>query len=184
MEHDDGLTLKELCEEADVSERTIRYYMTQGLVPPAPRSGPGVRYPRGHLARLKLIRRWQEEYLPLEQIRKLLSDLSESDVVRLASTPHAEGSARPKPGPKSSVADYVQQVLGRTAKPSPREEPPESPSLAPIQELAPEPARSQWERWVLDEDIELHIRRPLSHLKNRRVEALLAEARRILKPRA
>ncbi len=200
MDTDEGLTLKELCEEASVSERTIRYYMTQGLVPPAPRSGPGVRYSRRYLARLKLIRRWQDEYFPLEHIRKLLADLSDGEIERLANAP-GDSPRREPTTPPSSAADYVRSVLGRTPKP---EAPaalfsavePQRPetvvprksetSRAETPEPKPEPelVRSQWERWVLDEDIELHIRRPLSHPKNRRVEALLAEARRILKPRS
>jgi DNA-binding transcriptional MerR regulator len=47
--------------------------------------------------------------------------------------------------------------------------------------VRPEPLeRSQWERLVLSPDIELHIRRPLSRIQNRRVERLVAMARRIL----
>ena len=42
-------------------------------------------------------------------------------------------------------------------------------------------ARSQWKRYVVDEDVEIHVKRPLSHLKNRRVDALIQEARRLLK---
>ena len=40
--------------------------------------------------------------------------------------------------------------------------------------------RSQWDRISLAPDVELHIRRPLSRLQNRRVERLLAVARDIL----
>lgn len=165
-EADDGLTLKALCEESGVSERTVRYYQQQGLLPPAPRSGPGVRYPASQLWRLRLIRRWQDEYLPLEQIRKLLSDLGDAELEKIA---HA--GAPPTSAPRGRVADYVSKVLG---KPAPA---PERQAAPP---RAPEPARSQWERWVLDADVELHVRRPLSHVMNRRVEALLAEAKRIL----
>ena len=45
---------------------------------------------------------------------------------------------------------------------------------------APCPDRSQWDRISLAPDVELHIRRPLSRLQNRRVERLLAVARDIL----
>jgi DNA-binding transcriptional MerR regulator len=40
--------------------------------------------------------------------------------------------------------------------------------------------RSQWERYLLAPDIELHVRRPLSRDQNRRVERLLALAHNIL----
>ena len=40
--------------------------------------------------------------------------------------------------------------------------------------------RSQWDRIELAPDIELHVRRPLSRLLNRRVDRLIARAREIL----
>ena len=40
--------------------------------------------------------------------------------------------------------------------------------------------RSQWERIVLAPDIELHVRRPLSRIQNKRVDRLLTIAREIL----
>lgn len=43
------------------------------------------------------------------------------------------------------------------------------------------PERSQWERLELSPDIELHIRRPLSRLEQRRVERLITIARQVLK---
>ena len=43
----------------------------------------------------------------------------------------------------------------------------------------PTSERSQWERIALTDDVELHIRRPLSRDANRRVERLLEQARRI-----
>ena len=40
--------------------------------------------------------------------------------------------------------------------------------------------RSQWDRVRLTPDIELHIRRPLSRLQNKRVDRLIAIARELL----
>jgi len=42
-------------------------------------------------------------------------------------------------------------------------------------------SRSQWDRIGLTPDIELHVRRPLSRLDNRRVERLITIARQLLK---
>lgn len=53
--------------------------------------------------------------------------------------------------------------------------------LEPVQAPRPSVAeRSQWERYLLAPDIELHVRRPLSRDQNRRVERLLALAHTIL----
>ena len=43
------------------------------------------------------------------------------------------------------------------------------------------PERSQWERHALGPNIELHVRRPLSRLEQRRVERLITIARQVLK---
>jgi len=144
------LDLSELADQAGVTTRTIRFYIQQGLVPSPGQGGPGPKYGRGHVARLRLIRRLQREHLPLAEVRKRLEGLDEAGVeAALAAAPAA------------SAVDYVRQVLG--GGPTPDEG----------------PARSQWERVALAEDIELHVRRPLSREQNRRLERLLAEARRI-----
>ena len=44
-----------------------------------------------------------------------------------------------------------------------------------------EDERSQWERLSLGPNIELHVRRPLSRLEQRRVERLITIARQVLK---
>ena len=41
--------------------------------------------------------------------------------------------------------------------------------------------RSQWERLVLDQDLEIHIRRPLSRERARIVDKLLALAKQMIK---
>src|ERR687893_789744 len=74
------LTLGELTAAADVSVRTIRYYIAEGLLPPPEGSGPGSAYTAGHLDRLLLIQRLKEAYLPLKEIRRRLSGLSDDEV--------------------------------------------------------------------------------------------------------
>lgn len=59
------------------------------------------------------------------------------------------------------------------------------PVTGPPPTAPPPPAtsagRSQWDRIGLTPDIELHVRRPLSRLDNRRVERLITIARQLLK---
>jgi DNA-binding transcriptional MerR regulator len=74
------LTLGELTAAADVSVRTVRYYIAEGLLPPPEGSGPGSSYSQGHLDRLRLIQRFKEAYLPLKEIRRRLSGLSDEEV--------------------------------------------------------------------------------------------------------
>lgn len=65
-------SIGELAEEVGVSTRTIRYYVSEGLLPPPIGSGPGSRYTDAHRAQLETINRLKEQYLPLKEIRKRL----------------------------------------------------------------------------------------------------------------
>src|SRR5215216_1290060 len=88
------LTLSELTAAADVSIRTVRYYIAEGLLPPPEGSGPGSSYTRGHLDRLRVIQRLKEAYLPLKEIRRRLSGLADDEVRSLL----AAGGSRTAPG--------------------------------------------------------------------------------------
>ncbi|HEY6057571.1 MAG TPA: MerR family transcriptional regulator [Candidatus Limnocylindrales bacterium] len=216
------LSLADLCDTADVTPRTVRYYVAQGLLPSPSGSGPAARYSQNHLARLRLIKRLQREHLPLAEIRGRLSALSDDQVRGLASL--AGGEPTPSEGEAAgSALDYIRGILGGVpdparpapawfalpvqaplpvASPAPRpvgsvrrededidvaSEAPPSPSPAsrpPAERVPssppPSPDRSQWDRVALTPDIELHVRRPLGRLQNRRVERLVAIARELL----
>ncbi len=78
------LTLKELVKAAEVSERTIRYYIQEGVLPPPQGAGPGSRYGLEHLTRLSLVRRLKAALLPLSQIKQLLSELTSDQLEQIA----------------------------------------------------------------------------------------------------
>ncbi|MEI6042956.1 MAG: MerR family transcriptional regulator [Chloroflexota bacterium] len=77
-------SLKELCRASGVTERTVRYYITEGLLPPPNGTGPFSRYGYEHWLRLKFILRLKEEYLPLNEIKSLLVDKSVAELETLA----------------------------------------------------------------------------------------------------
>jgi DNA-binding transcriptional MerR regulator len=60
-----------------------------------------------------------------------------------------------------------------------RSAPPTAPTTPPATE-ATTPSRSQWDRIALTDDIELHVRRPLSRLDSKRVDRLITIARQVL----
>jgi DNA-binding transcriptional MerR regulator len=169
MDRNPTYDLQELCTEAGVTPRTVRYYIQQGLLPAPESQGPSTRYGQGHLDRLRLIRDLQAEHQPLAVIRQRLESLGDDDVRRLVKSLSSQ-----KPAPSSAV-DYVRSVLG------------ESPPRYAMRQAAPAtsmpqpstPGRAQWERLALAPDVELHVRRPLTREINRRVEKLLALARQI-----
>ncbi|MHB9030288.1 MAG: MerR family transcriptional regulator [Candidatus Latescibacterota bacterium] len=68
-------TLDELCALADVSRRTARFYIQQGLLDrPEGTPGRGAFYSRRHLEQLLTIRRWQDAGLSLDRIREILHE--------------------------------------------------------------------------------------------------------------
>jgi DNA-binding transcriptional MerR regulator len=187
-------SLTDLARLADVTPRTIRYYISQGLLAAPTGSGQAARYGEGHLARLRLIRRLQREHLPLAEIRTRLGGLSDGDVRRLAAD---ETDASPPPA--DSATDYIRRVLAGAPPP------PAAPARAPAMlmrasghvaseaamALAPsapppppvadaEPDRSTWERVALTPDVELHLRRPLDRQTNKRVDRLIRIAHELL----
>jgi DNA-binding transcriptional MerR regulator len=71
-------TLRQLNERSGLSVRTIRYYIKEGLLGAPLTAGSKACYPAGHLPRLRLIRRLQEEqHMPLADIAEQLSELHE-----------------------------------------------------------------------------------------------------------
>lgn len=76
-------TLADLERESGASGRTIRYYISLGLLQPAYGRGKMATYDSDHLLRLQLIQRLKEDHLPLNDIREKLSQLSSEDVARV-----------------------------------------------------------------------------------------------------
>ena len=184
------LTLSELTDAADVTPRTVRYYIQQGLLPAPSGVGPGAHYGPGHVSRLRLIRRLQREHLPLAEIRARLAPLSDAEVEGLLRTPQPRQMAE-------SAVDYVRSLLGGDEGPTSGERPAPRAASAPpplprqegaklmFADASSAPGvprridRSQWERIELAPDIELHVRRPLSRHQNRQVERLVSLARQL-----
>jgi DNA-binding transcriptional MerR regulator len=224
---DDPYSLSDLARLADVTPRTIRYYVAQGLLPAPEAAGPSTRYGEGHLARLRLIKRLQRDHLPLAGIRVRLERMGDEEVqayldvtASVAPDPSQDGgdtltyvrslmaksgvSPRSRDRAAESVARYGaapalrQTVPGLAAlhalKP-PTEAPPgghfrdpsaeqaagpaAEPAAAPIPSRSAAGDRSTWERLALSADVELHVRRPLDRLANKRVDQLIRIAREL-----
>jgi DNA-binding transcriptional MerR regulator len=170
--------LKELCEAADVTPRTVHFYIQVGLLPGAGVTGPGAKYGAEHLSRIRLIKLLQREHLPLAEIRQHIEPLDQAQVERLLK----EHESKRKPPPSSAV-DYIRGVLeGRsTTEPQPTSQQMGSPAQTQARHFQPGTERSQWERISLCPDVEVHVRRPLSRDQNRRLEKLISFARELFK---
>ena len=168
-------SLIELAKLADVTPRTIRYYIEQGLLAAPEPEVPKTRYSDEHLARLLAIKRLQAAHLPLAEIRQQLRSVPAEQLTIASSGP------APSPG---AAIDYIRGVLSPPAASAPVARsvtvfapPPPPPQTGP--EPEPQTTRSQWERISLDPDVELHVRRPLTRQNTKRVERLITIARQL-----
>ncbi|GDX81690.1 hypothetical protein LBMAG42_35010 [Deltaproteobacteria bacterium] len=172
------MTLVELADAADVTARTVRYYIQQGLLPPPVGGGATASYTDAHLRQLKAIKAFQLQHLPLSEIRS-----------RLGQEPPAEpGPAAAAP---SSALDYLDRVLGHkpsggmplAASIAPNAGSPllvRSPPAPPYGASPPTSGgRSTWDRHQLVADVELHVRRPLPRDVQRKLDKLLDYARQL-----
>ena len=76
-------TMADLEAETGLSARTIRYYITEGLLPAARGRGVGATYSPSHLLRLKAIGLLKKDNTPLEQIRQRLQDMRDAELAAM-----------------------------------------------------------------------------------------------------
>lgn len=80
METENEFSLNELCAMTDLTPRTVRFYIQEGLVSRPIGEKKGAKYTTGHLDQLLSIKKWQAAGLSLERIRELLVKPDEMDV--------------------------------------------------------------------------------------------------------
>ena len=191
-----ALTLDELCAEAGVTVRTVRYYISEGLLPPPDGHGTAARYSAEHRDRLAVIGRLKEQYLPLREIRRALDAMSPeqvADTARLVTTDIAQAvseqpiqaarsvqsppnvtarmMAPPPAAPSSqSARNYISEAL--TGTPRRRAGAPQHPP--PAREVA-------WRRVAISDEAELLVTESAWQRREEQLESLISWARKILK---
>ena len=63
-----GISLNELAKKSGVPERTIRYYISRGLIPGPVRGGRGAEYTQDHIAGIQKVRLLQNGGMTLAEI--------------------------------------------------------------------------------------------------------------------
>ncbi len=166
-------TLDELSKLANVTPRTVRYYIVEGLLPPPITTGRNATYSQDHLDRLTAITALKDMFLPLREIRHRLDTLTPEqmrDPTFLASISQAakmerandrgrwrHGPGRHGPDDPDSAAEYLDR-LERRGQGDPRREWRERSFEVPSRSAPPEPGSRSWERIPLGDDAELLIR--------------------------
>jgi DNA-binding transcriptional MerR regulator len=73
-------SIADLERETGVNSRNIRYYISEGLLPPAYGRGPTATYDLGHLLRLRMIAKLRDDGIALRDIRERLSELDDEQI--------------------------------------------------------------------------------------------------------
>ena len=143
-------TLDELTAATGLTVRTVRYYVSEGLLPPPHGAGPGTRYTREHLERLILIGALKDAYLPLREIRRRLATMTGAEISEAVERLHARSpepadrddgdvvapdmpmASLPSQGTAADAAAYIEAVLRND---------PESRLGTPVGSVTPRAAR-------------------------------------------
>jgi DNA-binding transcriptional MerR regulator len=180
-------------------ERTIRYYLSEGLISPAEeKQGTASVFGYLHLLQLLAVKKLQAEHLPIRKIREVVDGRSERELERLVGI---EGGAESK----NEALSYLEKLLVNPPRTPPQ--PPLSMSKAtatqapqygyadalPGRTTGPLPSKDYngtWERLEIEPGLELHIRgdyRPPQEAKGLRrltqavIQAVESYARRFRK---
>jgi DNA-binding transcriptional MerR regulator len=144
-------------------ERTLRYYLAEGLISPATeKQGTASVFDYTHLLQLLVVKKLQSEHLPIRKIKELVRGRNERELERLLGLDQ-------KPGAKNDARSYLQNLLTRSSSPfspSPKSRNAASPaagkpSPAPASSTAKQDAPSAqatWSRLEIEPGLELHVR--------------------------
>jgi DNA-binding transcriptional MerR regulator len=83
-------SMAELEEATGLPQRTIRFYVAEGLIPPAHGRGPSSTYDQSHYLRLMAIQRRRGQNMPLQAIKEELGDRTDEEIaaeLRFATEP-------------------------------------------------------------------------------------------------
>jgi DNA-binding transcriptional MerR regulator len=147
-------------------ERTVRYYLSEGLIPQAnEKKGTSTLFGYIHLLALLAIKKLQAENLPIKKIREIIENKNERELEKLLG---GNGPA----GDKNEAQAYLETLL--LSKPSQTYPMPAAPppaaqqmqlfsstrSAAPaVQSPAPQHAApsASWSRFEIAPGVELHV---------------------------
>jgi DNA-binding transcriptional MerR regulator len=181
------LTIEELAESVGIRVRTVRFYITEGLIPGPGSRGKGATYGEEHVAKLALVRRLADRRVPLSDIREQVSRLSLAEVRDLLEEQNLREAQLNQAEQSSSPKEYVSELMRpNRSRPGPTDdmlirpmsERRQASSLrngATLRESSPPPERERWYRWELVPGVELHVSQDAS----RRFRDLIRRLRRM-----
>jgi DNA-binding transcriptional MerR regulator len=143
-------------------ERTVRYYLAEGLVPPAEeKQGTASVFGFRHLLQLLVVKKLQAEGLPIRAIRELVTGKTERQLEKLLGTEQGRSPGAPQSGARGEALGYLTSLLHKSpSAPLPRVAPPPLAAQAPSASFSGIPSaapRETWARVELEPGLELHV---------------------------
>jgi hypothetical protein len=182
-------SIGELADEAGVSTRTIRYYVSEGLLPPPVGAGPRASYTDAHREQLEIIGRLKAQYLPLKEIRRRLighaplatvPPPSAAKGVNASELPSALASGPP---PEADHVPMRSYLLAEPDLPSPAPMAARFEERAQVNSAMPPPAMEEeqsWRRVAISDEAELMITESQYHRHRDKIDWLVQWAKRVL----
>lgn len=136
-------------------ERTIRYYLSEGLLALAEdKQGTASVFGYLHLLQLLVVKRLQAEHLPIRKIRELVEGRTERELERLLGSDEKQ---------KNEAINYLESLLtSRAAAPAPKAAAPPQALYSQASPTQPSPhgitGGSSWARVEVEPGLELHVR--------------------------
>jgi DNA-binding transcriptional MerR regulator len=174
-------SIGELAEEAGVSTRTIRYYVSEGLLPPPVGAGPNSRYTDAHLRQLGIIGRLKEQYLPLREIRRRLighGEVPAAPAAASAPTGYHGLSRRSREIAEDRAINRSQPPAGTTEPAA--SAPPEFLHRTFAEPSAPPERAQAWRRVSISDEAELLITEDQYRRHQDKIDWLIQWAKRVL----
>lgn len=176
-------TIEELAERTGLSIRTIRFYISEGLLPPPQVRGRNAAYVQEALDRLVLIQRLKDAHLPLKEIRAQLDALTPERIHQLAEEQDqnlilksTDASPTPPPVEPDSALNYITRVLDARSVYRAGESPQlfqlASPPSPQPEAQKGEPAE-RWRRITILPGVELHLREPIDPLIQKKLARIV-----------
>jgi len=139
-------------------ERTVRYYLAEGLIPPAEeKQGTASVFGFRHLLQLLVVKKLQAEGLPIRAIRELVTGKTERQLERLLGVEQGQASG---PAARGEALGYLESLLRKSpSAPLPSAAPPQARQMSPPPPPASPSAapRETWARVELEPGLELHV---------------------------
>jgi len=144
-------------------ERTLRYYLAEGLLSPATeKQGTASVFGHLHLLQLLFVKKLQSEHFPIRKIKELVDGRSERELERLL-------GLDAKAGTKNEAHSYLEKLLTRSTSPSASSSRNQkstspatgtarpAPNLSAAKQSAPS-GQATWARVEIEPGLELHVR--------------------------